>query len=171
MKRSGIVGVFTLMLALNPADAFAGGRPLVVDGAGSALLTDPDLNLEALGINVPPPGGEYLLGFAIAGAVQADGTATGAAEFVFGRAFSHVFDADVIFLACRITGGTVNPDGSLTLTGTSHERDFVLGQGIIFEEISPFEMVITGDGEFTLTWCAFPGEFDVEVIRGRLSVR
>jgi hypothetical protein len=77
----------------------------------------------------------------------------------------------VIVLTCKITGGTVNADGSVTLTGESHERDFAFGEGMFFEEISPIEIVITGNGEFTLRWCTFPGEFDVEVTRGRLSVR
>src|SRR5262245_58057236 len=87
-QRIGVVSLFAFVLALNPPNAFAGDRPVVVAGAGKALLTDPDLNLEALGVNIPPRGGEYPLAFALAGVVRADGTASGTAEFVFGRDFS-----------------------------------------------------------------------------------
>jgi hypothetical protein len=172
MRRIVMVSVVACMVALNPADTFAKGKPVTVTGAGIAILTDPALNLESfLTINPAPPGGEYPLAFAIAGVVRADGTASGAAEFVFSRPFAQVFDADVIFLSCKITGGKVHSDGTVTLTGISHERDFVHGQGLVFEEIIPFEIVITDDGEFTLHWCELPGDFAIEVTRGRLSVR
>jgi hypothetical protein len=62
-------------------------------------------------------------------------------------------------------------DGSVTLTGVSHERDYAAGEGLFFEEISPFTMVITGHGEFTIRWCEFPGPFDIEVTRGGVTRR
>jgi len=107
--------------------------------------------------------------FAIQANVHPDGSASGNATFVFGPEFSTPWGADVITLKCDIDTGTVGEDGTVVLQGISFEEDFVDGV-VIFEELSPFEIIIDPSGSSTLRWCKLPA-FDLEITKGHLKVK
>ena len=107
--------------------------------------------------------------FKIKGKVNADGSASGTATFVFGEEFSNLWGADVVTLTCEIDTGTVNEDGTVVLQGLSFEEDFAYGI-VIFQEITPFEIIVDPAGWFTLRWCALP-VFDLEITNGQLTVK
>ena len=107
--------------------------------------------------------------FEIKGKVNADGSASGSATFVFGEEFSNPWGADVITLECEIDTGTVNEDGTIVLQGISFEEDFLDGE-TTFEELSPFEIVVDPAGLFTLRWCKLP-TLDLEITKGHLKLK
>jgi len=107
--------------------------------------------------------------FEIKGNVNADGSASGNATFVFGEEFSTIWGADDITLECEIDTGTINEDGTVVLQGLSFEQDFVDGV-VTFEELSPFEIIIDPSGSFSLRWCATPA-LELEITKGHLQVK
>ncbi len=107
--------------------------------------------------------------FEIKGKVDAHCAASGTGTFVFGEEFSTAFGVDVITLECEIDTGTVGNDGTVILEGLSFEEDFI-GGVVVFEELSPFVIVVDPDGLFTLRWCQLP-DFDLEITEGQLKVK
>lgn len=107
--------------------------------------------------------------FAIKGNVHADGSASGAAHFAFCGEFPAAYGVDLITLECEIDTGTISQDGTLVLQGVSFEEDFIDGV-VIFEELSPFEIVIDPAGSFSVRWCAIPA-LDLEITKGHLKVK
>ena len=107
--------------------------------------------------------------FAVKAEVHTDGSASGKATFRFGAEFSNAWGADVMTLKCEINSGTVGEDGTIVLQGISFEEDFVDGI-VIFEELSPFEIVVHADGFFTLRWCLLPS-LALEITKGQLKVK
>lgn len=107
--------------------------------------------------------------FEIKVTVRADGSASGVADFFFGEAFSSLWGADFVTLTCEIFAATVQDDGTILLTGSSFEQDFADGD-VIFEEVTPFEIVAAPDGLFTLRWCLLPA-FDLAIDRGHLRAK
>lgn len=110
--------------------------------------------------------GNHLL---MVGKVHSDGSARGFANFVFGEEFSALWGADVVTLKCEIDTGTVSEDGTIILQGISFEEDFLDGV-VIFEEITPFEIVIDSAGLLTLKWCELPA-FELEITKGHLMAK
>jgi hypothetical protein len=94
--------------------------------------------------------------FKIEANVHADGRATGTARFVFGDEFSNAWLADAMTLKCEIDTGSVSEDGTVVLQGISFEEDFDEFGNVIFEELSPFEIIIDPSGSFSLRWCLIP---------------
>ncbi len=107
--------------------------------------------------------------FVIEGKVKADGSACGTATFVFGQEFSASYEVDVITLECEIDTGSVSEDGTVVLQGLSFEEDFIDGV-VVFEELSPFEIIFHPDGSSTLRWCEIP-TLDLEIAKGHLKVK
>ena len=105
--------------------------------------------------------------FAINANVHADGGTTGTARFVFGGEFSNAWLADAMTLECEIDTGSVSEDGTVVLHGFSFEQDFDEFGNVIFEELSPCEIIIDPAGSFSLRWCAIPA-LD---INGHLKVK
>ena len=107
--------------------------------------------------------------FDIKAKVRANGSATGTADFVFGAEFSSLWGADFVTLKCEIESGIVLEDGTVILEGTSHEQDFA-GGVVVFEEFTPFEIVVDPAGLFTLRWCELP-TLALEIANGHLKVK
>jgi len=107
--------------------------------------------------------------FKIQGKVNADGSASGHATFVFGDEFSMIWGAEVITLQCEIDTGSVSEDGTVVLHGTSFEEDFVDGV-VTFEELSPFEIIVDPSGTSSLRWCQTPA-LALEITKGHLEVK
>lgn len=108
--------------------------------------------------------------FTIKAKVRADGSATGTARFVFGDEFSNVWGAYAMTLECEIDTGSVSEDGTVVLRGSSFEEDFDEFGNVIFEELSPCEIIIDPAGAFSLRWCAVPA-LDLEITKGHLKVK
>jgi hypothetical protein len=108
--------------------------------------------------------------FEVKGNVNADGTANGTAHFVFGEEFSAIWGADAMTLECEIDTGSVSADGTVVLQGLSFEQDFDELGNVIFEELSPFEIIIDPAGSFSLRWCAIPA-LALEITKGHLNVK
>ena len=108
--------------------------------------------------------------FGIKAKVHADGSATGTARFVFGDEFANAWGADAITLECEIDTGAVSEDGTVVLQGSSFEEDFDEFGNVVFEELSPFEIIIDPAGSFSLRWCATPA-LNVEITKGHLKVK
>ncbi|HXJ58168.1 MAG TPA: hypothetical protein VNU68_16045 [Verrucomicrobiae bacterium] len=94
--------------------------------------------------------------FAIKANVHADGYATGTARFVFGDEFSNAWLVDAITLECEIDTGSVSEDGTVVLQGFSFETDFDGFGNVVFEELTPCEIIIDPAGSFSLEWCSIP---------------
>ena len=94
--------------------------------------------------------------FAIKGSVHGDGSATGTARFVFGDEFAIAWGADAITLECDFDTGSVSEEGTVVLRGSSLELDYDELGVVIFEELSPCEIIIDPAGFFSLRWCATP---------------
>jgi len=94
--------------------------------------------------------------FKIEGKVNADGSASGTAHFVFGDEFANAWGADAMTLECEIDTGSVSDDGTVVLQGSSFEEDFDEFGNVIFEELSPCEIIIDPSGSFSLRWCLIP---------------
>ena len=101
--------------------------------------------------------------------VDADGSAEGTASFVFGEDFAALWGADIVTLECEVTNGTIDDDGNVVLQGLSIEEDFADGV-LIFEEVTPFEIVIDSAGTATLRWCLLPA-FELGITKGKLKVK
>ena len=108
--------------------------------------------------------------FGIKAKVHADGSATGTARFVFGDEFSNAWGADAMTLECEIDTGSVSEDGTVVLRGSSFEEDFDEFGNVIFEELSPCEIIIDPAGAFSLRWCATPA-LNVGITKGHLKVK
>jgi hypothetical protein len=108
--------------------------------------------------------------FKIQGKVNADGSANGTAHFVFGDEFANAWGADAMTLECEIDTGSVSDDGTVVLQGSSFEEDFDEFGNVIFEELSPFEIIIDPSGSFSLRWCALPA-LNLEITKGHLKVK
>ena len=108
--------------------------------------------------------------FEIQGNVNADGFASGNATFVFGDEFANAWLADAMTLECEIDTGSVAEDGTVVLQGFSFEQDFDEFGNVIFEELSPFEIIIDPAGSFSLRWCALPA-LALEITKGHLKVK
>jgi hypothetical protein len=107
--------------------------------------------------------------FAIKGNVQADGSASGTAHFAFCGGFPAAYGVDLITLECEIDTGSVSEDGTVVLQGFSFEEDLVDGV-VVFEELSPFEIIIDPAGSSSLRWCQIPA-LDLEITKGHLKVK
>lgn len=148
-----------IAVALAALGSAARAEDIKVHEAGTVTATDPDGNSYA---------GNR---FAILGKVEEDGSASGNVEFRFEEAFSAAWGAvpgvDFIHLKGKVTSGSVNEEGTLTLRGALTEVDFSTGVGVVFaEENVPFEIVIDPEsGRFTLQWCELP-TFLMEVTTG-----
>jgi hypothetical protein len=108
--------------------------------------------------------------FAMKANVHADGGVTGTARFVFGDEFASAWGADAMTLECEIGTGFVIEDGTIFLRGSSFEEDFDEFGNVIFEELSPCEIIIDSAGSFSLRWCATPA-LNVEITKGHLKVK
>jgi hypothetical protein len=162
MKRFFALVVSVAALATVPASAAAQG-PVRVNGGGWADVTDVFEDT-------------YAARFAIAGVINPNGTAHGSVNFVFGPAFSEVWavpglGVDVIHVSGRVTSASVAANGTITLAGRVTDTEIAFGAGVVFvAENEPFEIVIRGPGQFTLTWCLLP-LFDCVVTNGHLHIR
>jgi hypothetical protein len=108
--------------------------------------------------------------FAIKANVYANGLANGTAHFVFGHEFANAWGADLVTLVCEMGTGSVSEDGTVALQGFSFEVDFDEFGAIVFEELSPFEIIIDPSGSFSLRWCATPA-LNVEITKGNLKLK
>lgn len=108
--------------------------------------------------------------FKIEANVHADGRATGTALFVFGDEFANAWGADAMTLKCEIDTGSVSDDGTVVLQGTSFEEDFDEFGNVIFEELSPCEIIIDSSGTSSLRWCLIP-TLNLEITKGHLKVK
>jgi hypothetical protein len=148
---------------LSAAPATTGPALAHVNGGGQAVLTD-------------PAGNVFPLSFGLKGVLNADGSARGAVNFVFGPAFAQLWGAvpgvDTIHLHGTVTTVAVANTGAITLQGTATEKDFARGGGVAFvEDDIPFTVVVRPDtGGFTLPWCELP-TFDLKVLDGNLVIR
>ena len=73
-------------------------------------------------------------------------------------------------LECETDAGSVGEDGTVVLQGFSFEQDFDEFGNVIFEELSPFEIIIDPAGSFSLRWCAIPA-LALEITKGHLKVK
>ena len=73
-------------------------------------------------------------------------------------------------LECEIDTGSVSEDGTVILQGVSFEEDFDEFGEVIFEELSPCEIIIDPAGSFSLRWCAIPA-LNLEITQGHLKVK
>jgi hypothetical protein len=162
--------------AIRVASSNASAKaPLVhVSGGGQALLTD------AFGSDFPHQ-------FSISAVIGHDASVRGRATFVFPMQFSDVWGAvpgvHLIHVDGEITGGSLDPDGKVTLVGPFVERDFAVGEGIVFEEdsrvtgVGPLQIELwPGSDTFAFTWCELAdfndGQlFSTTITNGTLSVR
>ena len=84
--------------------------------------------------------------------------------------FANAWGADAITLKCEIDTGSVSDDGTVVLQGFSFEEDFDEFGNVIFEELSPCEIIIDPSGSFSLRWCALPA-LNLEITKGHLKVK
>jgi hypothetical protein len=136
-------------VAAVPAPALAGG-PVHVGGGGTAAFTDP--RFEGLTTQ-----------FGIGVTVHADGSATGNFTCVI---------KGVLALHTMITGGTVNADGSVSLTGVAFVH-FAGGDMMMFDATLDVRAGGPGVGEFCLGPPTFPDtDCDHEVVvNGQIMIR
>jgi hypothetical protein len=160
MRRTfSLVGIVVTLAALS-ATASAADPTVQVHGGGQALVIAPDDAFPA--------------SFAINGVLNSKGSAHGSVNFVFGPEFSAVWGAapgvHTIHVWGQVTSITVGDDGTIHLAGTATEVDVLPGEGKLVSENEPFEVVITGPGQFTFQWCELP-VFEFDVTTGNLVVR
>jgi hypothetical protein len=171
MKRNvGILGLMVVVLmavALAAAPVAAAQPAAIVTGSGTALLSYTSTDL---------PPGPHPATFRIVGIVRDDGSAKGQLNVVFtgtGAAeWGAVPGVERIHLSGTVMHGTVTPDGTVELSGTLTETDYVADGGIGFQQEYPF--MIRAGGEigtdaFVLQWCALQ-PFAAEVTEGNLRV-
>lgn len=168
MKRFVMVLAVVLTAGALTVAADGNGNPVAqVKGHGTAVMasTGPDVVFGVIDEGYPYPGND----FQVKGQVDAGGAASGTASFVFGAEFSAEWGADTIELTCAIQMGTVGEDGTVIFQGLAFEQDFFDGV-VIFEEYTPFEIVVDAEGLFTLRWCSLPS-FNLEITRGSLKIK
>lgn len=107
--------------------------------------------------------------FKIKATKREDGSVSGAANFVFGIDFAELWGADLVTLDCEVSDIVVLEDGTVVLSGISHELDYFEGE-VIFEEYTDFEIIVDPTGATTLRWCALPA-FDLVLTRGRIKAQ
>ena len=167
MKRLAILLVPFLMVGALTFPAHADNLAAKVKGQGTVDMT---ATADDTVFGVFAEGDLFVNNdFEIKADVHTDGSASGNATFRFGEEFSNPWGADVMTLKCEIETGTVGEDGTIVLRGISFEEDFVDGV-VIFEELTPFEIVVDAEGLFTLRWCALP-PLDLEITKGHLKVK
>jgi hypothetical protein len=143
----------------EPEPSFAQAAGAIVNGGGSATVTDPG-------------GAQYDARVSIAASMNASGVAQGVVNVVFGQAFSAAWGATpgvhTIHLNGRVEAITAGAGGAITLTGTAVEVDVVTGGNNLVFPNEPFQIVFTGPDTFSLTWCLLP-TFDFHLNTGALS--
>ena len=168
MKRRAMLVVPFLMVGALTVTAFADKPAGKVQGIGNFTM-EATANDEVFD-GAFDQGDQFADNcFLMVAKVHSDGSARGFAKFVFGEEFAALWGADVVTLECEIDTGTVSGDGTIVLQGLSFEEDFLEGV-VIFDEITPFEIVIDPAGSFTLRWCLLPA-FELEVMHGHLKTK
>ena len=150
------VGAFTVAAHADKLAAQVKGQG-IADMVASADTFVPDANdiptdVEAYHVNTAFRDNH----FTIKAHVHADGFGNGSAHFVFGTEFANAWGAAAMTLDCNIYMGIVHQDGTVVLRGSSFEEDFDEFGNIIFEELSPCEIIIDPTGSFSLRWCGIP---------------
>ena len=167
MKRRAMLIIPFLMCGALTVTAFADKPAAKAQGIGNFTM-EATANDEAF--SAFDQGDQFADNhFLMVGKVHPDGSARGFANFVFGDEFAALWGADVVTLKCEIQRGTISDDGTIVLQGLSFEEDFLEGV-VIFEEITPFEIVIDPAGLFTLQWCELPA-FELEITKGHLKAK
>src|SRR5262249_53271484 len=136
------VGAFTVAAHADKLAAQVKGQG-IADMVASAETFVPDANdiptdVEAYHVNTAFRDNH----FTIKAHVHADGFGNGSAHFVFGTEFANAWGAAAMTLDCNIYMGIVHQDGTVVLRGSSFEEDFDEFGNIIFEELSPCEIII-----------------------------
>jgi hypothetical protein len=150
------VGAFTVAAHADNLSAKVKGQG-TADMVASADTFVPDENGINTTVEAYPVNTEFKDNhFAIKGNIHAGGFANGTAHFVFGHEFANAWGADFITLECDIYMGSVSEDGTVVLQGFSFEVDFDEFGNVVFEELSPCEIIIDPSGSFSLRWCAIP---------------
>src|SRR5215475_15546527 len=160
MKRLGMfvvpfltVGAFTVTAHADNLSAKVKGQG-IADMVASAETFVPDANDIPTDVEAYPAGTEFKDNqFKIKANVHAGGFANGTAHFVFGDEFANAWGAAAMTLDCNIYMGIVHEDGTVVLEGFSFEQDFDELGNIIFQELSPCEIIIDRTGLFSLRWC------------------
>src|SRR4051812_49169915 len=143
------VGAFTVAVQAND-------RVAKIQGSGTAdMVASADTFFPVNGI--PTTDEAYPINtefkdnhFTVKVNVHADGSANGAAHFVFGNEFSNAWLVDAMTLDCEIDTGSVGEDGTAVLQGISFEVDFDEFGDVVFEESTPCEIIIDPAGTFSL---------------------
>jgi len=166
VRRLWFVLVIALLFALVALPVQAQAPEGRVNGGGHGILTDA----------LDPSLYQFPVQYAIAGTVAGDGTASGYVNFVFRGEMAEYWGAlpgitDTFHVFGKVTGGSVAPDGTVTLTGTVTEHDFDQGNGKVFIALNePFTLVASpGENEFHFQFCLLP-EWIITVTSGGLSV-
>jgi hypothetical protein len=160
-RLARVVAVLAVVAASGTASASAGAPALahhpdaVVKGSGRGVLTDPD-------------GKSFRLqSFHVRGRVTGGGSARGWIYFRWHGSFPEVWGdpvcestCDTVVLVGQVTGGSVAPDGTVTLSGTARELDLRRGR-VVFDSglDEPFSIVAgpsQGRNRFALQWCLLP---------------
>ena len=160
MKRLAMLLVPLLAVGAFPVAAHANARAAQVKGQGTADMVAtadtfvPDANDIPTSVEAYPVNTQFTDNhFAIKADVHAGGFSNGTAHFVFGTEFANAWGAAAMTLDCNIYMGTVRKDGTVVLQGSSFEQDFDELGNIIFEELSPCEIIIAPTRSFSLRWC------------------
>jgi len=158
--------LIALLFSLAVLPAFAQAPGAVLNGGGHGILSD-------------PYGNNFPVQFAIAGTVNADGTARGNVNFVFQGEMADYWGAlpgvtDTLHVFGNVTGGSVSADGTVTLTGTVTEHDFDTGNGKVFVVVGePFVIMAgpsIGENVFIFQFCALP-TFTIAITSGRMEIQ
>jgi hypothetical protein len=162
-KRLAMLLVPFLTLGAFTVAAHADKLAAQVKGQGNAQMVasadtfvpdanDIPTNIEAYPVNTKFEDNH----FAIKADVHAGGFSNGTAHFVFGHEFANAWGANAMTLDCDLYMGAVRADGTVVLQGFSFEQDFDASGNVIFEELSPCEIIVDPAGSFSLRWCGIP---------------
>ena len=176
MKRLAMLLIPVLTVGALTVAAQADQRAAKIQGKGTAdMVASADT---FFAVNVIPTADEaYPINtefrdnhFTLKANVYANGGATGTGRFVFGEGFSNAWLVDAMTLDCEIDTGSVSEDGTVVLQGFSFEVDFDEFGDVVFEELTPCEIIIDPAGSFSLRWCAIPA-LNLEITKGHLKVK